>query len=193
MSKKKKRFADRLSEITLVELPKCRVASYERISGSPEGEGAEFIEAWLLETHNLRCGENGVIRYGFDCHKGRDICGENTACTKEPKGCWSCRIYRQYVTLPEGAAITGDDDVEVKEFPGGRFARVAVRDPFTCDFPSAWYVLLKWAFRQKIKNRLGCASKKDCYSLFSNEESPCLEEIYSENGEEYMAFYLPVE
>jgi len=199
MSKKKERFADRLSAVTLVDLPKCRVASYERISGSPESESAEFIEAWLLEKHGLRTagatgrGENGVVRYGFDCHKGRDICGENTACTKEPKGCWSCRIYRQYVTLPEGAEIAGDDDVAVKDFPGGRFARVAVRDPFSCDFPSAWYVLLKWAFRHRIINRLGCTSKKDCYSLFSNEESPCLEEIYRENGVEYMAMYLPVE
>ena len=190
--KKKERFSDRLSEITLVELPKSMVASYEVISDSPEGEGGAFIEAWL-EKRGLKAGENGVVRYGFDCHKGRDICGENTACAKEQKGCWKCRIYHQYVTLPADTAIVGDDDVAIKEFPGGRFARIAVRDPFTCDFPSAWYELLKWTFKKKIPNRLGCTSKKDCYSLFSNEESPCLEEIYEENGVQYMAMYLPVE
>ena len=195
---KKERFTDRLSEITLVELPSAMVASYEVISGSPEQESGDFIEAWL-EKRGLRCGENGMVRYGFDCHKGRDICGENTACTRpallagEQKGCWKCRIYHQYVTLPAGAAITGDEDVAIKEFPGGKFARITVRDPFTCDFPSAWYELLKWTFRHKIPNRLGCRSKKDCYSLFSNEDSPCLEEIYEENGVQYMAMYLPVE
>jgi len=195
---------EHLSEITLVDLPKRMVASYEVISGSPEGESEAFIVAWI-EKHGLRTasaagrGDSGVIRYGFDCHKGRDICGENTACTRpallagEKKGCWKCRIYHQYVTLPEGAPITGDSDVAVKEFPGGRFARIAVRDPFTCDFPSAWYELLKWAFKHKIPNRLGCKSKKDCYSVFSNEESPCLEELYWEDGVQYMAMYLPVE
>jgi len=53
-------------------------------------------------------------------------------------------------------------------------------------------VLLKWTFKHKIQTRLGCTSKKDCYSLFSNEESPCLEEIYWEDGVQYMAMYLPV-
>jgi len=198
IQKKKERFADRLSEITLAELPGAMVASYEVISDSPEQESGAFIEAWL-EKRGLRMasaagpGADGVVRYGFDCHKGRDICGENSACKKEQKGCWQCRIYHQYVTLPEGAAIAGDDDVKIKEFPGGKFARVAVRDPFTCDFPSAWYVLLEWTFKRKIRNRLGCASKKDCYSLFSNEETPCLEELYWDQGVQYMAFYLPVE
>jgi len=149
------------------------------------------MEAWL-EKHGLRYGENGVARYGFDCHKGRDICGENAACEKEPKGCQKCRIYHQYATLPEDAALVGDSSVAIKEFFGGRFARIAVRDPFTCDFPSAWYELLKWTFKKKIPNRLGCTSKKNCYSLFSNEESPCLEELYWENGVQYMAMYLPV-
>jgi len=197
-SRKKERFADRLGAVTLVELPKCMVASYERISSNPEQESDEFIVAWLLEKHGIRTasaagpGDDGVVRYGFDCHKGRDICGENTACVKEQTGCQHCRIYHQYVTLPAGATIAGDGDIAVKEFPGGRFARVAVRDPFSCDFPSAWYVLLEWSFKRKIQNRLGCKSKKDCYSLFSNEESPCLEEIYWENGVQYMAMYLPV-
>jgi len=189
---------DHLSGITLVDLPKCRVASYEVISDCPEEAGGKFIEAWI-EKHGLRMasaagqGDNGVVRYGFDCHKGRDICRENTACAKEQKGCWACRIYHQYVTLPEGVSIAGDDDVMVKNFPGGRFARIAVRDPFACEFPSAWYVLLKWAFKNKIKNRLGCKSPKDCYSVYSNEESPCLEELYWEDGVQYMAMYLPVE
>jgi len=191
---------DHLSEITLVDLPGCKVASCERISSSPEEESADFIEAWLLGKHGLRTasaagrGDNGVIRYGFDCHKGRDICGENASCTKEQKGCWQCRIYHQYVTLPEGAAIAGDGDVAVKDFPGGKFARVAVRDPFGgVDFTGAWSVLLKWAFKHKIPNRLGCKSKKDCYSIFSNEETPCLEELYWEDGVQYMALHLPVE
>lgn len=180
-----------MSEITLVDLPKVTVASCEVTSDNPEQESGACMEAWL-EKHGLRYGENGVARYGFDCHKGRDICGENAACEKEPKGCQKCRIYHQYATLPEDAALVGDSSVAIKEFFGGRFARIAVRDPFTCDFPSAWYELLKWTFKKKIPNRLGCTSKKNCYSLFSNEESPCLEELYWENGVQYMAMYLPV-
>ena len=173
MPGKKDGLKGRLSEITLVDLPKAAVASCEAISGNPEQESGAMIEAWL-EKHGLRC-------------------GENTACDKEQKGCRSCRIYHQYATLPEGAALAGDDNVAIKEFSGGRFARIAVRDPFAdCEFPSAWGILLRWAFKKKIPNRLGCTSKKDCYSLFSNEESPCLEEVYWENGAQYMAMYLPI-
>lgn len=39
---------------------------------------------------------------------------------------------------------------------------------------------------------LGCASPEDCYSLFSNEDTPCLEEIYWDNGVQHMSVYLPV-
>jgi len=169
----------RLGLITLVELPKATVASCEVTSGDPERESAEMMAAWLHANLGLKPGEGGTRSFGFDCHKGREI----------PEG---CRIYHQYVTLPEGSRAAGDERVSIKEFPGGRFARVAVHDPFSCDFPLAWSVLLQWVFRHKIPHRLGCASAKDCYSLFSNEESPCLEEIYSANGEEYMAMYLPI-
>ena len=179
---------NRLSEIALVDLPKTMVASHEVISAEPEQEGAAFMEAWVQKALDLpapyapmRSGEHGIRSFGFDCHKGKDI----------PKG---CRIYHWYVTLPKGADVAGDDEVEIKEFPGGQFARIVVENPFMdCDFPCAWGKLLKWVFKNKIPNRLGCKSKKDCYSLYSNEESPCLEETYEENGVQYMAMYLPVE
>ena len=111
-----------LSRIEVTELPKMLVASYEVTSGEPEQEVGQYMEAWL-EKRDLYIGENGVRTFGFDCHKGRSI----------PRG---CRIYHMYASLPK--KIDGDDAVEVKEFPGGKFAKIVIRDPFSGDFPSVW-------------------------------------------------------
>ena len=165
-----------LSRIEVTELPKMLVASYEVTSGEPEQEVGQYMDAWL-EKRDLYIGENGVRTFGFDCHKGRSI----------PRG---CRIYHMYASLPK--KIDGDDAVEVKEFPGGKFAKIVIRDPFSGDFPSVWEILLKWTFENKIENRLGCKTPDDCYSFFSCEESPCLEEVYFDQGIQYMAMYLPI-
>jgi len=173
-------------KIERVTLPKMLVASYEVTSNAPEGTAIEFMENWLRKkglkisengTKVQKIGENGVRGFGFDCHKGRNI----------PNG---SRIYHVYYSVPE--SFKGDSDVEIKELSGGDFARIIVTDPFSGDFPSAWNKLLKWTFENNVVNGLGCTSPNDCYSLFSNEETPCLEELYSENGIQYMAFYLPI-
>jgi len=163
-------------DVEIVYLPEMRVASYEVTGNEPEQVAIAFVEQWLKDR-NVRVGENGARGFGFDCHKGREI----------PAG---CRIYHVYYSVPE--SVDGDSDISVKMFPGGRFAKLVVTDPFSGDFPSAWYVLLKWTFENHVANRLGCTSPDDCYSLFSNEDTPCLEELYRNNGIQYMAMYLPV-
>ena len=164
-------------EIELVSLPKMYVASYEVTSNEPEQPAMEFVENWL-QNKGLKAGENGIRGFGFDCHKGREI----------PDG---CRVYHVYYSVPE--SVKGDSDVKIKEFPGGRFARMIITNPFWGDFPLGWGMILKWTFDNNVMNKLGCVSSDDCYSLFSNEDTPCLEELYWENGVQYMAFYLPVE
>ena len=165
-----------MENIAVVALPNMRVASYEVTSGEPEQTAIAFVENWL-KGKGLKAGENGVRNFGFDCHKGRDI----------PKG---CRIYHVYYSVPEN--VEGDSEVAVKAFAGGNFARLVVTNPFAGDFPAGWGMLLRWVFDNGLENRLGCVSPEDCYSLFSNEDTPCLEEIYFENGVQYMALYLPV-
>ena len=164
-------------KIEQVSLPKMRVASYEVTSSEPEQAAIDFVKKWLKDR-GLSVGENGVRGFGFDCHKARNI----------PEG---SRIYQVYYSIPE--SVEGDTEITIKEFIGGNFARIIIEDPFSGDFPSAWGVLLKWAFGNNIRNRLGCSSPDDCYSLFSNEDSPCLEEIYYADGVQYMALYLPIE
>lgn len=164
------------SKVERVSLPKMLVASYEVTSSEPEQTATGFMENWL-KSRGLNVGENGVRGFGFDCHKGRDI----------PQG---CRIYHVYYSVPE--SINGDSDVEIKEFSGGNFARLTIQDPFSGNFPLGWGVLLKWTFDNNAENLLGCASPDDCYSLFSNEDIPCLEEIYWNNGKQYMDMYLPI-
>ena len=164
-------------KIERVSLPKSLVASYEVISGEPEQTAIEFVEKWL-GNKGLSAGKNGVRGFGFDCHKGREI----------PNG---CRIYHVYYTVPE--STKGDSDITVKEFQGGNFARLVITDPFSGDFPLAWGILLKWAFDNNIETRLGYTSPNDIYSLFSNEDAPCLEELYIKDGVQYMDFYLPIE
>ena len=163
-------------KVERVSLPKMFVASYEVVSEAPEEDAQEFVENWLKDK-GLKVGENGARGFGFDCHKGRDI----------PAG---CRIYHVYYSVPEN--VKGDSNVEVKEFSGGNFAKLTVEEPFTGDFPLGWGILLKWTFDQGEENLLGCTSPDDCYSLFSNEESPCLEEIFYENGKQYMNLFLPI-
>ncbi|MEA4824710.1 MAG: GyrI-like domain-containing protein [Clostridiaceae bacterium] len=163
-------------KIEVVSLPNMMVASYEVTSSNPEQTAIEFVESWLIGK-GLKVGENGIRGFGFDCHKGRDI----------PK---DCRIYHVYYTVP--SHLKGDTDVEIKEFFGGKFAKIVVTDPFSSNFPLTWGVLLQWTFENNVENRLGCTSSQDCYSLFSNEDTPCLEEVYLENGISYMALYLPI-
>jgi effector-binding domain-containing protein len=173
-------------KVERVSLPDMMVASYEVTSDAPEQTAIKFVENWLQKkglkigdngTQRQKIGENGVRGFGFDCHKGRNI----------PDG---CRIYHVYYSIPE--TLKGDSDVEIKEFSGGDYARLIITDPFSGDFPAAWYVLLKWTFENNVGNGIGCTSPDDCYSLFSNEETPCLEELYMEDGVQYMAFYLPI-
>jgi effector-binding domain-containing protein len=164
-------------KIERVTLPKMLVASYEVTSGDPEGTAVGFMESWL-QKRELKIGENGVRGFGFDCHKGRN--------TSE-----GLRTYHVYYSVPE--SVKGDSDIEVKEFNSSNYAKFVVTDPFSGYFPLGWGMLLKWTFDNDVKNKIGCSSPDDCYSLFSNEETPCLEELYSDNGIQYMAFYLPIE
>ncbi len=163
-------------KIERVSLPPMRVASYEGTSGEPEQAAIAFMENWLRKK-GLTPGENGVRGFGFDCHKGRAI----------PKG---CRIYHVYYAVPEW--VTGDDEVRVKLFSGGEFVKMVVTDPFSGNFPQGWGMLLKWTFDNNIQNGLGCASPDDIYSLYSNEDTPCLEELHLSEGVQCMALYLPV-
>jgi effector-binding domain-containing protein len=167
---------ENFGKIECVSLPEMLVASYEVTSGEPEQTAIQFMENWL-KGFNLKVGEKGVRNFGFDCHKGREI----------PDG---CRIYHVYFTIPQN--IEGDSNVEIKKFLGGNFARIIIKEPFSCDFIAGWGKLLKWVFENNIENRLGCTTPDDCYSLFSNEDTPCLEEIYQDNGVQYMAMYLPI-
>jgi len=164
------------SNVERVSLPKMLVASYEVTSAEPEQTATGFVENWL-KNKGLNVGENGVRGFGFDCHKGRDI----------PEG---CRTYHVYYSVPDN--INGDPEIQIKDFAGGNFAKLTIHDPFSGDFPSGWGVLLKWAFDNHVDNLLGCTSPDDCYSFFSNEDTPCLEELYWNKGEQYMALYLPI-
>jgi len=162
--------------IERISLPACKVASYEVTGGEPEQAAIGYIESWLRDK-GIDPAKDGVRGFGFDCHKGREI----------PDG---QRIYHVYYTVPE--STEGDASVEVKAFPGGNFAKLVVADPFSGDFPTGWNTLLQWTFNSGAQNALGCTSPDDCYSLFSNEDTPCLEELYSKDGVQYMALYLPI-
>ena len=163
-------------QIEIVTLPKMRVAVFEDISDGPEPATDEMAKAWLAK-YGLTNDEKDIRNFGFDCHKGRDI----------PK---NCRIYRRYITIPESLAVESEENLQI--FKGGRFARMIITDPFSGDFPLGWGKILKWTFENGIENRLGCTSSEDCYSLFSNDESPCLEEVYTKDGITYMDLFLPI-
>lgn len=167
---------ENFGDISVIELPPMRVASFEAISSEPEKE-TENIMNEFLRSYNLESCKNGVRDFGFDCHKGREI----------PEG---CRIYHRYTVVPE--YVQAAENIEIKIFNGGKFAKLVITDPFTCDFPSGWGYMLKVLAAKGIRNRLGI-TEDECYSLYSCEETPCLEELYTENDVRYMALFLPIE
>lgn len=164
------------SDISVTVLPTMSAVSFESISCEPEHDTEEMMNKWL-SNYNLKVGKDGVRDFGFDCNKNRYI----------PTG---CRIYHRYTIILEDL-ITDETD-NIKNFSGGKFAKLIIRDPFSCDFPSGWSYILKALFKNDIQNRLGCGSENDCYSLFSCEDTPCLEELYTEDDVQYMTLFLPI-
>lgn len=157
-------------KIEIVELPPMRVASYKATGNEPETKSSEFITKWL-EKHGLRHGENGVRDFGFDVNAHGESDYE--------KG---IRCYQKFASIPEG--IEGSDGVEVKRFFGGKFAKMVIARPFECEFTEGWNHMFAWLEKSGGKARLTNGG--------SCEETPCLEEIYDENGIQYMAMYLPL-
>jgi len=104
----------------------------------------------------------------------------------------NCLIYRRYMAIPENLAVASEENIQ--QFRGGRFARMVITDPFSSpDFPLGWGKILQWTFENGIKNRLGCTSPDDIFiSFFSNDESPCIEEVYTKDGITYMGLFLPI-
>lgn len=159
------------SNIEIVYLPPMKVASCKVTSSNPEQEGYLLMESWL-KKHSLKHGENGVRSFGFDVNAHGESDYE--------KG---IRCYQRFAAVPEG--IDGSDGIEIKKFSGGRFAKMIITRPFECEFTEGWNHMFSWLENSDEKARL--TNGGTC------EETPCLEEVYSENGIEYMAMYLPIQ
>ena len=157
-------------KIEVVYLPPMRVASYKTTGREPERESYDLMERWLSK-HGLKYGENGVRNLGFDVNAHGESNYEE-----------GVRCYQKYATVPEG--VDGSDGVETKCFPGGKFAKLVITRPFECDFAQGWNHLFSWLGNSEEKPRL--TNGGTC------EETPCLEELYTENDVQFMAMYLPL-
>lgn len=158
-------------KIEIVALPPMKVASYKITGSNPEEEGYLFMADWL-NKQGLKFGENGVRNFGFDVNSHGESDYE--------KG---IRCYQRFAAVPEG--IDGSDGIEIKMFCGGRFAEMIITRPFECEFTEGWNYMFAWLENSDEKARL--TNGGTC------EETPCLEEVYTENGIEYMAMYLPLQ
>jgi DNA gyrase inhibitor GyrI len=117
------------SEISIREVEPMRVASMRVISESPEGDVWTKLKSWAKPKGLLDDLEKHPI-FGFD----------NPLPSKESK----TNGYELWIKM--GPEIESDDQVEIKEFPGGLYAVYMCEvkgDPYKT-IPAGWKVLQNW-------------------------------------------------
>jgi AraC family transcriptional regulator len=153
-------------EIEIKTLPPMRVATFLAYSPTPEIDARQKLVAWA-KNHGYWQLPPAVRIFGFD---------NPTSSEGSPN-----RGYEFWITV--GPDVQSDDQVKIKEFPGGLYAvlrcDVTKADPFDVIFPS-WQNLVKWV-------------ESSHYKLGSQQ---CLEEELTRNEEMGKNFildlYLPI-
>jgi AraC family transcriptional regulator len=159
---RRKEMAEHFGEIELVSLPAFRAARYQVISQTPEDDSSRRLGEWLKEQ-KLQNWESR--RFGFDVPAAEEL---------QKKG---LRGYESWVTVPQG--VEGSADVDVIDFPGGRYAYMLISDAFADPFqiiPAGWQKLVNWV--------------KD--SAYQFDDRPCLEEVIETSPKPALAIYLAI-
>ena len=151
--------------VRIVELPPFRYASFHTMGKSPEGVALDKLKAWAKTKGYLDDLASYPI-YGFnnpDPKKGQEEYG-----------------YEFWIKVAND--LTSDDEVEIKEYTGGRFA-VATTMLFPLspnNIIPAWPALVKWV-------------KENNYTIGTHQY---LEKALTPNAVEkdvMLDLYLPIE
>lgn len=153
---------ERFSEVSIVNLPPMRVASFRAISRTPEDDALKVLTQWAAGA-----GLSGPYRsFGFDC----EVTAEQQAA--------GVRGYELWFVVP--ASVVASGPVEIQDFSGGRFAAMTIYDPFADPFahiPAGWDMLHNWA----VDNSYG-----EPWAM------PCLEEVIEHDGAVDMVIYYRI-
>jgi DNA gyrase inhibitor GyrI len=120
---------ERYGEVRIETVPPLHVACYRAVSQSPEDDVSRFMQNWIKE-HKL---QPPARTFGFDVE----------VAPEQQQG--GLRGYELWTSVPAGTRPAGG--VTIRDFAGGLYAVMTIRDPFTKPFdyiPSGWQVLWKW-------------------------------------------------
>lgn len=153
---------ERFSEVSYVTLPRLRVACFRAVSRTPEDDAEQVLNRWAAGA-----GIHDTPRsFGFEA----EVSPEQAAA--------GLRAYELWYVVPPNVIGTGQVDIRV--FPGGRFAAITIHDPFEDPFtyiPAGWQALHEWVLAE---------------GLDSPGEILCLEEVVRHNGGQDMVLYHPL-
>lgn len=153
---------ERFSEVSIETLPPLRVACFRAASRTPEEDAAKVLDKWTAEA-----GIRATSRhFGFEVEVSP---GQTEA---------GLRSYELWYEVPPG--VVGSGPVEIRDFPGGRFAALTIHEPFEDPFthiPAGWNALYDWVVAE---------------GLAQAELGICLEEVVARDGKQDMILYHPV-
>ena len=154
--------SEHYSEIEILTLPAFSAARCQVISQTPEDDSGKKVRGWYEKQKFANWNPRW---FGFDVPVVEEL---------QKKG---MRGYESWVTVPQGT--DGSGDIDVIDFPGGRYAYLLISDPFTTPFetiPAGWQRLVEW-----LKG-----------SPHHFDDRPCLEEIIETPSGPALGIYLAV-
>ena len=151
-------------KIRMETLGPMRMACFRAVGKDPEQESLGFLKRWVLRQ-GVR--DPGAVRvFGFDVEVGE---------AEQKKG---SRGYEAWASVPPD--VRPSEGVTIREFPGGQFAVLRIRNPLADPFgriPPAWAHLMEWARKS---------------GDYEPAVGPCLEEEIQEGRTVDMDLFLPV-
>lgn len=155
---------DYLSDVSFVTLEAMKVVSMTRIGTEPE-------EAVISAMHQYLT-EKGIETYGYEYGFDVPVSDE-----KSERG---IRGYEYWAKVPESYK---DDQVEIKEIPGYKYAKLTITNPFEdplVKIPNGWKAIVAW---MEVNQSTGTAPKA----------AACLEKVVEIEGLSYMDIMIPFE
>jgi DNA gyrase inhibitor GyrI len=126
-------------EVRIVNLEPMRVASVRVVSESPEVDAWSKLRSWAEPRGFLQDDENHPI-FGFN----------------NPNPQQDRKEYGYELWIKVGSEVESDEEVEVKDYPGGLFAVTTCKlagDPSGRNILETWKVLLEWVKASKYSWR----------------------------------------
>ena len=163
---------DAYSDIRVETVDRFRMARYVIISPEPENDSIDHMKKWLKES--------GLLDYPG--YKPRLIGWDFPHLSPEQINVFGLRGYVSAYIIPEDfTPLCGGAEIAWQE--RDTYAVITITDPFRDAFdliPNAYKTLLAYIEKNNLK-------------VHSHENRFCFEEVYEQDGIQYMDVYIPVD